>query len=115
MRATLLFCAVLGLTACAASAESPVAALSDTRVTFPPPDANGGPIIFEFYGDGTATLVFNETAERGQTEMTWRIDGTDLCMTPLDSTRDECTPFTLEGQTISMGLRGAMIGTIELL
>ena len=88
--------------------------IADSRITFPPPDpAESGPLIFEFYRDGTALLVLNEVADRGQTPLVWRVAGNQLCVTPTDRPREECMLFVLRGDTIIVGTGGDMNGTSE--
>ncbi|MGJ8612134.1 MAG: hypothetical protein ACSHWY_13620 [Octadecabacter sp.] len=112
MRFIFPFCAMVALTACetvTAGASNP---LSDTRVTLLSDNPDAGPIIFEFYSDGTALLAFDETADRGQRELRWRIDGTQLCLSSQERPRDECQSFSIQGATITLGTQGDMIGSI---
>lgn len=104
---------VFGLTGCLepGSDKSDVG-LEDTRVTFSPTNPDAGPIVFEFYRDGTALLAFDETAGKGQTALNWRVEGAQLCVSAQDSTRDECSAFTLIDNTLTLVDQDDMIGTV---
>lgn len=108
-----VFVLILALAGCMTpSNEGQGAGLADTRVTFASPDPEGGPIIFEFYADGTGLLVFDELAERGQTPLTWRVDGSQFCLSSQERPRDECGEFTLNGTTLTLVDMDDMIGTV---
>jgi len=116
LRSLTVLIAVALLTACSGAPQTPQEVLSNSRVTFPPPDpAESGPIIFEFYDNGTALLAFDEAVHKGQTAMEWRIIGNQLCVKPVEQDREECRTFVLNGDTIIVGSRGDMNGTIERL
>ncbi|SMX33443.1 hypothetical protein [Octadecabacter ascidiaceicola] len=112
-RSSALSVLILALAGCMTpSDDGHGAGIADTRITFASPDPEGGPIIFEFYADGTGLLVFDEVAERGQTPLNWRVEGAQVCLSSQERPRDECSAFTLIGTTLTLVDVDDMVGTV---
>ena len=104
MRRTLISTALITLmAACAAPVVDIEQALSNQRLTFPSPDPEGGPIIFEFYAGGEGLLAFDEVADRGQSPLRWSIEGQQLCLMELDGSRRDCSDVVVRGNFIVIG------------
>lgn len=91
-----------GLAGCMApSSEEAEASLVNTRVVFPSPEPDGGPLIFEFYPNGAGLFALDEVADRGQSPIVWRVDDGELCI-EIGQLADDCVPMALEGNRISL-------------
>ena len=102
LRISALAVLTLGLAGCMTpSSDEPSTGLDDTRVVFPSPDPDGGPLIFEFYADGKGLFVLNEVADRGQEPITWRIFDDELCI-EIGGLSEDCVPVAIQGNRISL-------------
>lgn len=91
-----------GLAGCmTSSSKETEASLVNTRVVFPSPETDGGPLIFEFYSNGAGLFALNEVADRGQSPIVWRVEDGELCI-EIDQLADDCVPMSLEENRISL-------------
>ncbi|MEL6959277.1 MAG: hypothetical protein AAGL89_10040 [Pseudomonadota bacterium] len=113
LRPVFAIAALMALSACMSPGDDLATGLADTRVTFPSPDPEGGPLVFEFYADGTGLLALDEDPARGQTPLMWRIDGDQLCLS--GERPEDCATVVLRGTRITLqdGNRDPMPGFVE--